>query len=86
MTKPAAQIWRPMANAPTDAPFIAKLRDDLTVTVDGSPQRSIWAGYRAVVQPEGDAIAISAPEEWLHHFFMPDEFEGWAPLPGERAR
>jgi hypothetical protein len=82
---PAASFWRPMADAPTDRPFLAKFRDDLTIVVDGETQCSHLAGRRAVVRRRGDCIALDVPDDWSQYWLALDEFEGWAPLPGSEG-
>jgi hypothetical protein len=74
-----------MADAPTDAPFLAKFRDDWTIPVDGQPQLSCWAGRQVVARMRNGDVMLDAPTDgrW---FFVPDEIEGWAPLHGERAQ
>jgi hypothetical protein len=71
--------WLPMANAPTDAPFLAKFRDDWTITVDGEPQLSHWAGRQIVGRAKGGYILLDAPTDYQWGFGL-DVFEGWAPL------
>ena len=82
MSNPSSP-WRPMTDAPKDGPFLAKLRDDLTVTVDGEAQLSHWAGRAIVIRAERDDFVLDAPTD-SRWWFDADDFEGWEPLPGDR--
>ena len=75
--------WRPMADAPKDGAFLAKIKDDLTVTVDGEVQLSHWAGRIIVARKQRDDFMLDAPTDprW---WFEAEDFEGWLPLPGDR--
>jgi len=81
-------IWRPMSEAPKDgAPILAKIKDGMTIPIDGVNQPFWWSGKRIAIVPQkrGDKTrweldALDNCWEFGEH-----EFEGWAPLPGETA-
>jgi|WetSurMetagenome_2_1015567.scaffolds.fasta_scaffold00693_5 hypothetical protein len=81
---PVASVWRPMADAPTDGAFLAKFRGDLTIVVDGDPQRSHWAGRQIVARAKDGEIVLDAPVA-VRWWFELGDFEGWMPLHGEGA-
>ena len=76
--------WRPMADAPKDKPILARIKDGLTIPIDGVEQPFWWSGKRLVIvyKPrDGYSCrwALDALDSWWA--FAEHEFEGWMPLP-----